>query len=683
MYPLPNAPTYPNLGPTDLFADFTGCVALFVYWIEDYPLLDGLKMPSHVGSYDEKGHPDNYLHLFEGAIRSILNYEDLKAKFRSHFSQQKKFMKTHLAVHNIKQREGESTRAFVTRYTDDTLQILRLHEEPRFYGFVHGLKTRSLVEFLSTDLLTTYKGLMEKTYTWIEVREVATNETPNDHRDSFDRFKKKSSWDNNKGKKNRDKFSPYRGTNHGLLSNSSKSPREILVTEKVAKTFEQPPHMIRSRRSRDMTKSSSPQNLLLGRTVMQRMGIVVSTIHKAIKFHTPIGIGIVFLMYELDKVGEGQKKQKKVSLEVTKGVLNCADAKERIVVNDKYPEQMVIIRKKLPPTFKKRLQDLLRSNADIFIWTHADMMGIPRTITVGGKPFIIEHKLNEYKHIRPVKQKKRGLNPDRNKAACKEVEELMKAGILRKVKDQTRVANLVMVKKSNGGWRMCVDFTDINNAFPKDCDPLPEIDWKSTSKEGMIKDIQKTFDRFRSVNMKLNPKKCSFGVEEGPFLLKGAEKLLPFFKALRSCIDKKTIQWTADSEEAFQRIKKFMEILPTLTAPIKGEVLVMYLAASTKSISAILLAEKGEEQVPIYFIPNDFYIEIPFKEDETMTVRGTLPKKEKSKLDDIWKLYIDGASRSDGSGVGLILISPGGKEYTYALRFEFEATNNVQSMKRY
>ncbi|GKF63544.1 hypothetical protein Tco_0186992 [Tanacetum coccineum] len=74
-------------------------------------------------------------------------------------------MKTHLAVHNIKQREGESTRAFVTRYTDDTLQILGLHEEQRISGFVHGLKTRSLMKFLSTDLPTTYKVLMEKTYT--------------------------------------------------------------------------------------------------------------------------------------------------------------------------------------------------------------------------------------------------------------------------------------------------------------------------------------------------------------------------------------------------------------------------------------------------------------------------------------------------------------------------------------
>ncbi|GKA11504.1 reverse transcriptase domain-containing protein [Tanacetum coccineum] len=179
-------------------------------------------MPSHIGSYDGKGYPDNFLHLFEGAIQmqkwlmpvvchmftyalkdstriwwnsqkagSILDYEDLKAKFRSHFSQQKKFTKTHLAVHNIKQREGESTRAFITRYTNDTLQILGLHEEQRILGFVHGLRTRSLVEHLSTDLPSTYKGLMEKTYTWVKAREVATNGASSDRRDSFESSKEK------------------------------------------------------------------------------------------------------------------------------------------------------------------------------------------------------------------------------------------------------------------------------------------------------------------------------------------------------------------------------------------------------------------------------------------------------------------------------------------------------------
>ncbi|GKE76721.1 reverse transcriptase domain-containing protein [Tanacetum coccineum] len=41
---------------------------------------------------------------------------------------------------------------------------------------------------------------------------------------------------------------------------------------------------------------------------------------------------------------------------------------------------------------------------------------------------------------------------------------------------------------------------------------------KSTLEEDMLADIKETFQRFRSINMKLNPKKCSFGIEEGPFL---------------------------------------------------------------------------------------------------------------------------------------------------------------------
>nr|GFC68994.1 protein NYNRIN-like [Tanacetum cinerariifolium] len=49
-------------------------------------------------------------------------------------------------------------------------------------------------------------------------------------------------------------------------------------------------------------------------------------------------------------------------------------------------------------------------------------------------------------------------------------------------------------------------------------------------------------------------------------------------------------------------MKEFIEILPTLTAPIKGKVLVMYIVASTKSISAILLAERDKRRVQIYFV---------------------------------------------------------------------------------
>jgi hypothetical protein len=38
------------------------------------------------------------------------------------------------------------------------------------------------------------------------------------------------------------------------------------------------------------------------------------------------------------------------------------------------------------------------------------------------------------------------------------------------------LANVVLVKKSNGKWRMCMDFTDLNKVYPKDSFPLPHID---------------------------------------------------------------------------------------------------------------------------------------------------------------------------------------------------------------
>ncbi|GKF92980.1 hypothetical protein Tco_0279699, partial [Tanacetum coccineum] len=75
----------------------------------------------------------------------------------------------------------------------------------------------------------------------------------------------------------------------------------------------------------------------------------------------------------------------------------------RIVVNDKHPEQTVVVGKQLTNIFKKKLQDLLRFNADVFAWMYADMTRILRTIMVGGKSFNTEHKLNDYKHIEPLK----------------------------------------------------------------------------------------------------------------------------------------------------------------------------------------------------------------------------------------------------------------------------------------
>ena len=57
-----------------------------------------------------------------------------------------------------------------------------------------------------------------------------------------------------------------------------------------------------------------------------------------------------------------------------------------------------------------------------------------------------------------------------------EVQKLLEANIIEEIKYPEWLANVVMVPKPGGKWRMCVDFTDLNKACPKDCYPIPRID---------------------------------------------------------------------------------------------------------------------------------------------------------------------------------------------------------------
>ena len=57
-----------------------------------------------------------------------------------------------------------------------------------------------------------------------------------------------------------------------------------------------------------------------------------------------------------------------------------------------------------------------------------------------------------------------------------EVEKLLTTVFIREVYYPEWLTNIVMVKKSNRKWRMCIDFTNLNRACPKDSFPLPRID---------------------------------------------------------------------------------------------------------------------------------------------------------------------------------------------------------------
>ena len=86
----------------------------------------------------------------------------------------------------------------------------------------------------------------------------------------------------------------------------------------------------------------------------------------------------------------------------------------------------------------------------------------------GIDPAVITHRLNVNPSFKPIKQKRRSFAPERQKAINEEVIKLLQAGAIKEVEYPEWLANVVLVKKANGKWRLCIDFTDINKACPKD-----------------------------------------------------------------------------------------------------------------------------------------------------------------------------------------------------------------------
>ncbi|GKC31620.1 reverse transcriptase domain-containing protein [Tanacetum coccineum] len=427
-------------------------------------------------------------------------------------------------------------------------------------------RTRSLVEHLSTDLPSTYKGLMEKTYTWVEARESVKKSEGNSCYEEGCKKLRATSEDVRKTT-----FAPRE-------RNKKERTKSSDTTQGESKRIKAP-----HPRKHPYLWSDSSHNVLLGRIVMQRMGMVVSTIYGAIKFHTKKGIKTILLVGKTD---EEMKRAREIPATNEERVLCCVNVEEKIILN-----------------------------TDVFAWTHVDMIGIPRTIMVEEKPFNTEHKLNEYSHVKPIKQNKRGLGPDHNMAACKETEEHMKEGILRKIdwkieslsgllsiqmaeedKDKTAFyagEGVFCYKKipfglKNAGarYQRLVDKV-FSHQIRRNLEAyVDDMVIKSTSEKEMLKDIQETFERS-----------------------------LAFFKALKGCEDKKSIQWTYEADKALEKMKKLIQALPTLTALRLGETLTMHLATSKESISVVLAAKRNKRWTPIYF-PANFRVEIPFEDNE-------------------------------------------------------------------
>ncbi|XP_071925425.1 uncharacterized protein [Coffea arabica] len=223
---------------------------------------------------------------------------------------------------------------------------------------------------------------------------------------------------------------------------------------------------------------------------------------------------------------------------------------------------------------------------------------------------------------------------------------------------------------------MCVDFTDLNKACPKDCFPLPRIDRLVDSTVGF--DVLYFLDAFKGYHQiemaEEDREKTSFITEEGtycyrtmPFGLKNAgatyQRLVN--KLFQDQIDKSMEVYVDDmivkSRTGRQLVPDLRGILNILREnrmrlnPKKSEHDIGYQPRT--AIKAQALADFLAEGASL-----------------SVTEPSSLTKE--ARPEEPWVLFVDGASSKEGSGAGLLLTSPTGEELIYALRFDFPASNN-------
>ena len=271
----------------------------------------------------------------------------------------------------------------------------------------------------------------------------------------------------------------------------------------------------------------SAYNMLLSRPSLNAIKAIPSAYHMMIKFPTISGVGMVRGDQRVAReCYSASMKQKAVEniyldeLDMHDEVLTRPKPSEELkpVSLDDDPEHLAYIGSKLAEDLKSLLTHFLRQNKDVFAWKQADMGGI--------NPTIITHRLNVSPSFKPIKQKRRSFAPERQKAINEEVDKLIQTRAIREVEYPEWLANVVLVKKANGKWRLCIDFTDVNRACLKDSFPLPRIDLVVDATAGHeLLSFMDIFSGYNQINMDPDDQeKTSFVTAQGTYCY----RVMPF-----------------------------------------------------------------------------------------------------------------------------------------------------------
>nr|GEU59889.1 reverse transcriptase domain-containing protein [Tanacetum cinerariifolium] len=364
--------------------------------------------------------------------------DDLKKAFLENYLQQKKCIKDPIEIHNIKQREGESTEDFAKRYKLESRDVKGAPECMRISGFVHGITNPELIKhkgkFKAPPPMTTPVKKRNHAKFCEFHREVGHSTEECMHlRKLIEEMLKvgKLSHLIKELKQNNGKEQPKvakKGETFGkdkALAILMVQSWERVARQRITLSFSPNPKIFFPPLGED-EGAKGPMIIeaeIGGHCVhrVKRLQAVPSTAHGMLKIL--VEGGVITL-----------KSRKLVPLE-------CA---------------MVSGPEETPSATKTIIEERVKRNLDIFAWKPANMTGVLRHVA--------KHLLNVREGSSLVRQKKIGQVAGINQAIQEEVGKLVEAEIMREVHYHDWMFNPVMVKKHDGSWRMCIDFKDLNKA---------------------------------------------------------------------------------------------------------------------------------------------------------------------------------------------------------------------------
>jgi len=212
----------------------------------------------------------------------------------------------------------------------------------------------------------------------------------------------------------------------------------------------------------------SSYNILLERQTINKLRAVVSFVHMKVKYPTDSAkVGVIRV---------NQKSARKCYEGSSKNTRRCWQIDKELVSSGVELDPMIDFEGERPQPAEEFKTIVLgegrrvkiRCHLGAFAWSVSDMPGI-------NLDFMCHH-LSINTRVKSVVQKRRKFVGEKREIVDQELKKLQIVGYIREIQYPTWLANVVLVQKSNGKWRMCTDFTDLNKAWPKDSYLLPSID---------------------------------------------------------------------------------------------------------------------------------------------------------------------------------------------------------------